>query len=116
MVGKLGQSGSYLLKFQLPQEIIINVTVLEAKLWESEGQLIDEKRREIVTHSLNAHELIGLNEPKVAKKEDGYSVEVDLNLPTDIPLESVRAHIISSAFVYNANQVAAIRKTLPASQ
>lgn len=70
----------------------------------------------MITVPSNSQQLIGLNDPKIEKIEGGYAVEMELNLPGDIPLESVRAHVISSAFVYGVDQTADVRKTLPSLQ
>lgn len=94
----------------------IDIFVMEATKWESEGQLYDDKLKQVMTLPTNAHQLIGLNTPKLQKIEEGYSVSIEMNLPADIPIDSVRAHIISSAFFYNCDQVDCIRKTLPPSQ
>lgn len=112
LVGKLEHAGTYVLRL-LPSNTSIVVNVLEAKGWESDGQLHDEKHREIISFSTNTHQLIGLGAPKIRTEEEGHHVELELSLPSDIPLESVRAHVISSAFIYTVDQVGDIRKTLP---
>lgn len=115
LVGRLEQAGTYVLRL-LPSDAPILVRVLEAKPWESEGQLLDEKRREVVSFQTNTHQLIGLGTPRIRSEQDGHAIELELSLPTDLPLESVRAHVVSSAFVYTVDQVAEIRKTLPPAQ
>lgn len=111
LVGKLGP-GNYKLTFQPSQEKI-DIVVIEAKAWEHDGELYDEKKREVVTFSTNSHRLIGLGAPKIKESEAGYEVDLDLNLPGDLQLDSVRAHVIASAFVYQKQPVEDIRKTIP---
>lgn len=54
LVSKLTSAGFYQLKFPLLKTEIA-ITVLDAKVWESEGQLLNEKRGEVITFSTNAH-------------------------------------------------------------
>jgi hypothetical protein len=63
LVGKLAP-GQYRLSF-LPSGEVIDVQVLQAKAWEHDGELYDEKKKEVVTFSTNSHRLIGLGAPKV---------------------------------------------------
>lgn len=64
LVGKLDRAGSYFLHLLKP-DAIIRVQVVQAKVWESEGQLHDEKSRKVINCPTNLHQLIGLSVPKI---------------------------------------------------
>ena len=71
----------------------------------------------MVTYSKNAQRLIGIGTPVIKEAEGAYDVQVELSLPGDVALDSVRAHVIASAFIYNiTDPVANIRKTLTEGQ
>jgi hypothetical protein len=67
--------GHFTLRF-LPLDHAVAITVIEAKPWESDGQLLDEKNRSVISFPTLTHQLIGINTPQVKADEGGYTVDV----------------------------------------